>query len=210
MEEEGGRSNACLIWDVLTQEKEGSDNCIGENFNQLIQSIVDEWFDSYEPRNSEHPEFYVKTYILWLYLIYERVEFLINEIDPEKSFRLVQDYRRSLETMNTIRLWANFIKHPKQFVYVHWPTYIFEGDKFEKSENVILVNKPFLKDHYSSEKDKQPISLQNRDDVVVQFPKLDILTQGFCEELNGFFRFICNNELIASHLRKVSNRTITN
>lgn len=208
LEEDGWRSNACKIWDVLTENKNGCDNCIGENFNQMIQSLISEWFTAYEPTNGHHPEFYTKTYILWLYLFYERIEFLINQIDPNKNFHLVQEYRRSLNTMNTIRLWANFIKHPKQFVYVHWPTYIFEGERFDRNEDTILVNTSFLKDHYSSETDDQPISLQNKDTVVVQFPKLDILTKGFCDELNSFFKFICNNEMIASHLRKISNRDV--
>lgn len=208
LEENSWRSNACQIWDVLTEQKEGVDNCIGENFNQMIQALLEEWFEQYEPKNGGHPEFYIKTYIIWLYLFYERIEFLLNEIDPKRDFHLIQEYYRTLRTMNTIRLWANFIKHPKQFIYVHWPEYIFEGERFDKTNDTVLVNTSFLKDHYSSEQNDQPITLKNKDTVVVQFPNLVKLTEGFCDELNGFFKFICNNELISSHLRSVSNRDV--
>ena len=208
LEEEGLRSNACEIWDVLTEKKVGCDNCIGENFNQMIQSVIDEWFDTYKPNNNSRPEFYFQTYVLWLYLFYERIEFLLNEIDPSQSFHLVQEYRRTLQTMNTLRLWANFIKHPKQFIYVHWPTYIIEGESYNRTAETMLVNTSFLKDHYSSEQNQPPVSLKNKDTVFVQFPKLTNLTKGFCDELNSFFKFICKNEMIAAHLRKHSNRVI--
>ena len=188
MQKNSGRSNACQIWDVLTERISGCDNCIGENFNQMIRAMRLEWFNHFKPSSeSDHPEFYIETYIIRLYLFLERMEFLFNEIDPDQSFALVQNYRNELKTMNIIRLWANFIKHPKEFVYVHWPIYIIEGEKYSKSDETILVSTSFLKDHYSSEKNIRPEHLKNKDTVVVQFPKIEELTKGFCKDLNSFF-----------------------
>ncbi len=204
-----GRSFACEIWDVMTCNEDNCDNCIGENFNQLIDSIDQEWFKGYSPHEYARIEFYVYTYVFWLYLFYERIEFIINEIDPEAKFALIQDFRRGLKSMNEIRLWANFIKHPKHFMFAHWPEFKFIGQSFNKSDKSVIVNTAFLKEHYSKETDKKPQSLENNDRVVVQFPKLDQLTLGFCKDLKAFFRFICDNKILADHLKKKSNRKIT-
>lgn len=205
LEEPEGRSYACEIWDVMTGGKTNCDNCVGENFNQLIQTIVEDWFDNYKPAGTSRIEFYAMTYIFWLYLFYERIEFILNEVDPNKNFHLVQSYRRSLKHMDEIRVWANFFKHPKHFVYVHWPKYIFVGQNFSKTTDTILINTSFLKDYYSSETQETPKALENKNVVVVQFPKLDILTKGFCQELIGFFRFVCDNRMVSDYLKEKSN-----
>ena len=205
LEEPDGRSFACEIWDTLTEGREDCENCLGENFNQLIQTIVKDWFDNYTPTEESSAEFYAMTYILWLYLFFERIEFIINEVDPNKNFHLIQSYRRSLKHMDEIRVWANFFKHPKHFVYVHWPKYIFVGQAFKRAANTMLINTTFLKEHYSSEVQDLPKSLENKNVVVVPFPKLDILTKGFCDELKGFFRFICDNKMVSDYLKSKSN-----
>ncbi len=199
-----GRTFACEIWDVMTMGEDGCENCIGENFNQMIHRIADEWFDNYKP-SGESIDFYMQTYIFWLYLFYERMEFLFNEIDPTKSFLPVQELNRSLKTMNQIRLWANFIKHPKYYFFVHWPKYIFEGQIFDKKSDTIIINTSFLSDHYSSEKQEMPKKLENKCNVVVQFPKLDLLTIGFCKDFKEFIRFICDNSMVIKQLKKKSN-----
>ncbi len=203
----GSRSFACEIWDKMTCNEAACDNCIGENLNQLVQTVISEWFDSYQP-NGQKIDFYVYTYMFWLYLFYERIEFVIVEVDPGSKYEPIQEFKRSLKTMDEIRLWANFIKHPKQFFYTHWPTFVFEGQKFEKNKDTIIVNTAFLKEHYSSEKQQVPKMLENNSTVVVQLPKLDRLTEGFCKEFLQFVRFICDNSMITNLLKKKSNKSI--
>ena len=198
------RSFACEIWDKMTENEGDCENCIGENFNQLFQTLNVEWFDNYKPIGADL-DFYMTTYILWLYLVYERIEFVFNEIDPDEKFHLTQDFRRSLKTMNEIRLWANFLKHPKHFFFVHWPKFIFVGQHFDKNNDTLLINTSFLNNHYSSEKQDKPKCLENQCSVVVQFPRVDLLTTGFCNDFNAFIRFVCDNSMVTNFLKKKSN-----
>jgi len=199
----GGRSFACEIWDKKTDGKDHHDNCIGENFNQLVQIVISDWFDGYIPTEYTRPEFYVQTYIVWLYLFFERIEYIFNEINPDRKFGPIQKVYKSLTTMEEIRLWANFIKHPKNFFFVHWPHYIFVDEYFNTEDpNSNLINTAFLKDHYSSEKQPKPIKLDNKSDVTVQYPKLPNLTAGFCRDLKQFFRFVCDNQMVIDELQK--------
>ncbi len=207
LENPNGRSFACDIWDKMTCDEFNCDNCLGENFNQLVQSVISGWFDSYEPSSCK-TDFYVYSYIFWLYLFYERIEFVFTEIDPDGKFHLIQEFRRRLKTMDEIRLWANFVKHPKHFLYVHWPTFIFVGESFHRDESTLLVNTAFLKEHYSNESQVKPKKLENNSTVVVQFPKLDSLTEGFCKEFLEFIHFICDNAMIVDFLKKKSNRPL--
>jgi len=206
LESPNGRSIACDIWDVMTADGTADQNCIGENFNQLIQSIKTGWFEGYNPTDETQIQFYSYTYIFWLYLFLERIEVILNEIDPDRSFGPINEFYRTLKTMNEIRLWANFMKHPKNFIFVHWPEFTFVGKKINKIETTKLINTTYLKDHYSSEKQNKPEELTNNDDVVVQFPKLDLLTSGFCKELGEFINFICDNKMLRNKLRVKSNK----
>lgn len=209
LEQPNGRSYACEIWDRMTEGKDNCDNCIGENFNQLIQTFIDEWFDNYKPGEVSKIEFYCITYIFWLYLFLERIEFIFNEIDPKDEFHLIHSFRRGLKKMDELRVWANFFKHPKQFLFVHWPQYIFVGQIFHKDLDTIIINTSFLKEYYSSELQTKPKLLENKKSVVVQFPKLEDLTLGFCKDLKIFFKFVCDNKMISDFLKVKTNIVAT-
>ena len=81
--ENGGPSILCDIYDKLTEGNEMGSNCLGENFNQLIQFIRTDFFKYYKPGANTSEEFYFGTYIYWLYLIVERQEFLFEVIIPD-------------------------------------------------------------------------------------------------------------------------------
>lgn len=208
LENPNGRSLACDIWDVMTGEgNNAKDNCIGENFNQLIQTVISGWFEDYKPNSDTRVVFYVYTYLFWLYLFIERIEVILNEVDPNRNYGPINKFYNGLKTMNEIRLWANFMKHPKNFIFVHWPQFTFVGKSLRKnSNNTQIINTSYLKEHYSNESQKKPATLNNCDDVIVQFPKLDVLTEQFCLELLEFIRFICDNKLIRDELKGKSNK----
>jgi len=206
LESPDGRSLACGIWDAMTGDDGSDENCIGENFNQLIQTVKSGWFDEYTPTENTKIQFYTYTFIFWLYLFLERIEVILNEIDPERSYAPINDFYRTLSTMNEIRLWANFMKHPKNFIFVHWPEFTCVGKIIRKNTNTKIINTAYLKNHYSNEKQDKPDELDNNDDVVVQFPKLNILTEGFCKDLTNFINFICENKMLRDKLRKKSNK----
>ena len=206
LESPNGRSLACSIWDAMTNDDGSNENCIGENFNQLIQTVKTSWFETYFPTGETNIQFYAYTYIFWLYLFLERIEVILNEIDPDRSYAPINNFYRKLDSMNTIRLWANFMKHPKNFIFVHWPQFTFVGKVIRKNLNTKIINTSYLKDHYSNEAQQKPEELDNNDDVIVQFPKLELLTKGFCDDLTKFINFICENKMLRDKLRKKSNK----
>lgn len=206
LESPNGRSVACSIWDAMIGDDGSDDNCIGENFNQLIQTVKSGWFEEYKPKGNTIIQFYCYTYIFWLYLFLERIEVILNEIDPDRSYGPINEFHRSLKNMNEIRLWANFMKHPKNFIFVHFPQFSFIGKAISKTDNTKIINTSYLKDHYSSEKQNKPDELDNNDNVIVQFPKLDDLTLGFCKDLKNFINFLCENKMLRDKLRKKSNK----
>jgi hypothetical protein len=199
---EDGRSFACKVWDVMTDKKENCDNCLGENFNQLIQTIIDDFFENYEPAKTTKLGFYFTTYILWLYLVVERVDFVFDVINKDNKSKLFADFKElNFKTSQLIKKWANFIKHPKEFIFSHWPQYIMEGPEIENANELIIIDGEFVKKNYTKS-DSRINELENCDRVIVLVPELINLTSEFCKELNMFFDFICENKIVSDFLKK--------
>lgn len=202
IEPDGGRSFACKIWDVMTDKNENHENCLGENFNQLIQTINDDFFENYTPSQKTKLPFYFTTYILWLYLIIERIDFVFDVVNKDKKSKLFTDFKEhNFKTSQLIKKWANFIKHPKEFIFSHWPEYIMEGLEIMNGSESVIINEEFVKRHYTKSGSRIN-ELENCDSVIVVVPELTKLTSDFCGELNIFFDFICDNRIVSDFLRK--------
>jgi hypothetical protein len=202
IEPDGGRSFACKIWDVMTEKKDNHENCLGENFNQLIQTINDDFFENYTPSISTKLDFYFTTYILWLYLIVERIDFVFDVVNKDNKSKLFADFKENnFKTSQLIKKWANFIKHPKEFIFSHWPQYIMEGPEIMNGSETVIIDADFVKKHYTKS-DSRINELENCDSVIVLVPELANLTTEFCKELNTFFDFICDNKIVSDFLRK--------
>ncbi|HPF12384.1 MAG TPA: hypothetical protein PKW08_13200 [Flavobacteriaceae bacterium] len=197
-------TNACKVFDKLTDDTGIGENCLGENFNQLIQNINDEWFSNYTP--NYNLSFYFMNYFLLLYLFVERVDLIFEVINPESKSKLFRDFQHNnFKTLRKINKWANFIKHPKEFLFTHWPKYFIEGSPdFEIQETDVKIDTNFIFNHYFSSSKPPPIILTNNQRVFVEIPNLEKITEDFCKEMNLFFEFICNNDIVADFLRKKS------
>ncbi len=160
-----GESVACDIWRSMVGEGENFDNCIGENFNQLLRTIGRDWFGS-SGIGDTTIEFYCTTYILWLYLVVSRTYEILDSLNPKKSNDFIEKKRVSLQAFNEINLWAKFIKHPKEFIFCHWPEHTCEGHLFNKQGERTIISSSYLKDHYASEAAKRPTILKNNINVV--------------------------------------------
>lgn len=201
---EDRESISCDIWRAFAGEDEEYDNCIGENFNQLLWTIRDNWFgnDSFALTSME---FYTTTYIIWLYLVVARVYEIFDSLNPDNKNSLITKKRLSLKSFNEINLWAKFVKHPKEFIFCHWPEYYYEGQKINKNVNSLLIDTSYLKDHYNNEGDTRPIALKNNENVIVQYPKLSRITSGFVQDFKAFRDFIVQNKMIIEELEKDTN-----
>ena len=197
-------STACKVYDALTEGKPNGSDCIGENFNKLIHNLYNNWFENYKPKDDL--DYYFYNYILLLYLFAERIEVVFNILNADGKSKLFIDFQHhNFKTLDKITKWANFIKHPKEFLFTHWPKYYIEGDNTQDvKKNKIVINSKFIFDHYSSEKCARPKILERNKEVYVEIPKFEVLTKDFCNELNTFFNFICENKLVAEYLKKKS------
>ena len=119
-----------------------TDNSIGENFNTLFHQFSGDWFNNFTPKRNTQNEFYFFTFIFWLYLFQERIDFILKDIhrDNEKENR--KNIYDQLTTIDEIRVWANFIKHPKEFMYSHFSDHLFEDEPAfaELPEGYIIVD----------------------------------------------------------------------
>jgi len=195
-------SNACKVYDALVGDCFERQDCIGENFNQLLHQIVDEWFGHYRP--GHHVAYYLCTYVLLLNLCVERVDQIFEVIDKGGKTKIFQDYRRkTFPTLRRIRRWANFFKHPKEFLFTHWPQYRDANEVQETITPTVVIDDDFVAKYYANG-DSRPSELQNNPGVVVAVPDLVEITTGFCAEMNTFFQFICRNDLVADYLRQRS------
>jgi len=91
-------------------------------------------------------------------------------------------------------------------MFTHWPTYFMEGqdDDIVIAETDVKIDTDFIFKHYFSEKNERPYMLENNQKVFVEVPNFIKLTKDFCAELNLFFEFICQNQIVADYLGKKS------
>lgn len=199
-----GPSNACRVYDKLTEDSPASQDCIGENFNQLIHRLNDEWFKSYSPGGNL--DYYFFNYFLLLYLFVERVDLIFEVINKGGKSKLFNDFQfHNFKALRKINKWANFIKHPKEFLFTHWATYYIEGDEaIEIKEGDVKIDTDFIFKHYFSETKERSVILENNKNVYVEVPNLENITTDFCKEMDVFFDFICCNQVVADFLKKKS------
>ena len=199
-----GTSKACKIYDKLTEGDETRQDSIGENFNQLIQRLDNNWFERFSP--TDDLDYYFFSYFLWLYLFVERVDIIFNIISDNGKTKLFNDFQQqNFKTLRKINKWANFIKHPKEFLFTHWPSYYMEGDSsVHIRTGDVKIDTDFIFKHYFSESKERPVILQNNKSVYVEVPDLEKITVEFCREMNVFFDFVCCNQIVADFLKKKS------
>lgn len=201
-----GLTKACDIYDSLTQKNKEQVDCLGENFNRLIQSIYEEFLENYHPTANTSLDYYFNNYILWLYLVVERVDFIFDlltyrDVNPDVDLKgniFLEYYQDEFKVFNIIKKWANFIKHPKQFLFCHYPSYVFDKPT---EENITIIDSKYIVKYFSGSKES-PIDLTNKKDVYVIIPNLTDLTEQFCETFLKFIALITENSIVANRLRK--------
>ncbi|TAH42335.1 MAG: hypothetical protein EYC69_06095 [Bacteroidetes bacterium] len=195
----GIESIACDIWDVCVADARETENCIGENFNQFFHLIKDCWFN--ENNNMVSMDrFYAETYLMWLYRIVAQVNTIFYSLEMSDKTKLW-----GLKTFQEIRLWANFLKHPKEFLHSYWHQWIWEGDDLVNRDTSTIIDKKYLEKHYSSDKDERPITLTKNMEVVIEYPNLIRLTTGLVEDFKSFKSFLCSDPQAIEKLREHGN-----
>ena len=179
--------------------------CLGCNLNDSLVMLHTFLKDI----KSEYSiEYKFTMFILLLYLIVEKLATIFKVIG------ITQEYvEENWSIMVEIRKWANFIKHPKGFLFTHHPEYIFEtGDFLTPEQKKDSPNKyieyDFVKRFYTRENPAQTKELlkqiANKDKVIVILPAPDRLTEEFAKICRAFCEKIKDNAHFKEILKKHS------
>jgi len=172
------------FWDE--EDKSRNHNCIACNLADQTGMIRD-FLSSYE--HIEEIEYGFLQYVLLLYLLDERLRVIYSAVfqGEDNKFKIENPI------FDEIRIWANFFKHPKAFLFTHHPQY-FESETFraieDKSEFQVIMDFEFVKKYYHKTSKKEQLEelagiLANKRNVVVTIPNLVNFTKNISESINS-------------------------
>jgi hypothetical protein len=171
-------------------------SCIGCNLQESLDNIYR--FLS-ENNNKQFGLDYGYTFQVFILLLYLNLEELTTIF---KFIGITQEYvQDNWPVLIEIRQWANFVKHPKGFLFTHHPEYLFEGEK--KNKKFCYIDKDFIKklyNHESSGKFEQTIQqIGNKANVKILIPDPVQIIKEYKNVCEKFCDKIKNNE----HFREI-------
>lgn len=184
-------SKFCYIHKHLETGKKDH-NCLGCNLNNVLMFTQVQIQQAVKMDNIEHIYFQV---IIALYLAVERMDTILNIINLNKTYRDTH-----FKTIQRIRKWANFIKHPKAFMFCHHPVFTFNGCSFNstiRKDFSQIIDESFILAYYSNNDDNDKLfqTIENKEKVLVVFPNITKIIEGFVKEANHFVSIVENNEV---------------
>lgn len=139
-------------------------------------------------------EYTFSIYILLLYLLIEKLHTVFKVI--EISFEFVEE---NWPILIEIRKWANFIKHPKGFLFAHHPVYIIEDEPIPDAQkewkkitysNFIVL----FYDRERKEKFQQTmIEFANQSELIVLIPNPERMAKELNSACTEFCQMIKDN-----------------
>lgn len=126
-----------------------------------------------------------KTYALLLNSIVEKINII----------KTIIDYKENFNNLTKIRRWANFFKHPKSFLFIHHPIFVYNQDS-ENASNRLFIDTEFISTYYKNNDHDAELKsmLTNKLEIEVLIPDLKELTQGFCNDINRLINVIKDNK----------------
>ncbi|MCY7311389.1 MAG: hypothetical protein LH619_11475 [Chitinophagaceae bacterium] len=177
--------------------------CLACNLNESLLKVHK--FLS-QNRTKEDLEFTFTVYILLLYLLAEKLTTIF------KFIGITQEYNEiKWPVLIEIRKWANFIKHPKGFLFSHHPEYLFENTKIPKQyqewKKINYVNfvEPLYKREDETKFKHSMIEFANKKELLVIIPnperlakELKVVCIEVCEKIkdNKHFQEILKNNTV--------------
>ena len=184
----------CTLHDTM-QGPQGVDHtCIACNFAEVVDGLRDVVKSMSVYTNAYFAKI---TYLLWLYLLAERMQEIFKLISLPEEIK-----EAKFTTFIRAKRWGNFLKHPKAFFLTHHP-------KIDAScgKNEVCIDDAFIQKFYSGDKHNAELYrvISNSPSVVVQSPDLEEMTQGLASDLDELQKIIRENPIYQSVLR---NKTV--
>jgi hypothetical protein len=188
----GSRDNSDSHSCIACQLQEGNSN--------LLKFLTDNQY-------SMHIDYEFTVFIILLYLQVEKFHTIFRLIGITMEY-----VEENWSTLIVIRKWANFIKHPKGFLFTHHAEYIFEDDsnlkKYRNDSQTQIIDFELIKKFYNRESDdsfKNSIKkLGNKRNLKVVIPCPDTLIDDYIRICNEFCSKICMNPHFKEVLKKHS------
>jgi hypothetical protein len=176
-------------------DHQGSHVCLGCSLNDSIEMVdrflLETKLDGDD--SSDKIEYVFTIYILLLYLTVEKLHTIF------KFIGITWEYVEEKWTVLVeIRKWANFIKHPKGFLFTHHPSYQFEDEPRILNSELKYLDFNFVSKFYFREdetKFKQTLlEIGNKSNIVVLIPCPHRISKEFVKVCHEFCDKIKNNE----------------
>ncbi len=190
----------CNLHEAFGTHSSPSHNCLGCNFADITLA-----FDPVLRSLRSLSDIFAScsTYILWLYLYVERYDQILVFLSVPESYRA-----RHFKGLQWIRRWANFLKHPKAFLFSHHPQYYHSGETGDLTSDGqhVVISDEFVQDFYAGKEHNSKLArlLSNATNVSVIFPDPVELMQQFADDSDQFVKLMQNNEVYREELGKVT------
>lgn len=189
--------------EYLGSHHEKSHVCIACNFDESLGKV---YKFLKQNRSKEDVEYSFTVYILLLYLLTEKLTTIFKHIG------ITQEYvENKWGVLVEIRRWANFIKHPKGFLFSHHPAFLIDGEvlpiEYKNYKRIDYEN--FVKKLYNKEdeqKYKETLNqVGNKANILVVVPDphklakdLNKVCREFCMKIrkNEHFKEILKNHAV--------------
>jgi hypothetical protein len=192
----------CKLHEKFKEIDPAGHNCFGCNLQHEVDRIADFLNSS---SDFEYPDHFATNYLINLYLLTERI------FEIKKIIGLPRLYKEeTFQVFGVVKLWANFIKHPKAFILAHHPLYIVtqvtEPKTFDSKEYT-YINTKFVKKYYAGEDANKYKTLfemlQRNPKICVEYPDLLQLTNAFCKATEVFINIILENKVYLEILNDI-------
>lgn len=181
---------------IDSQDENGyQHNCLACQLNDGNERIL-RFID--ETDTSRDEEYCFTIFVLLLYLQVEKLHTIF------KVLGITQDYvENNWKVLIEIRKWANFIKHPKGFLFTHHPIFIFENDDYNKNCDFKIIDYKFVTSFYNREDESKLREnlkqLCNKTKIIVLIPDPLRLTKEYAKVCEEF----CNKIKDNPHFKEV-------
>lgn len=143
-ETSSGDTLMCSINEAFAGFHSNGHNCLGCNLQDDV-NLIEKFLSTAETYEEINDLF--RVYLLLLYVFSEKIFEVMKIIGLPPSYK-----EKEFEVFRTVKLWANFNKHPKAFILTHHPEYYFDTDtaieNLKKDNQNKIIDLLFLSKYY--------------------------------------------------------------
>lgn len=201
----------CELHDIL-DKGELNHNCLACNIASSFD-LIQKHLRNHDSLQDQ--EYAFQSTIIIYYLLVEKFFAIFKSI--EEAELKPKGYKNAHKTMRLIWGWANFLKHPKAFMYVHDPKFINLGEyQLKENENnkgdensYLGIENEFIKKYYmgGSKNTELYELIKNKTNVLVVYPDFKEINIGLKNEITEFMALVIEDNSVLNHLHKQATIT---